>query len=161
MSLHLIIQFLGVWSLIGASLFCVFVLFAFRSGLVYTARNEDGLLKDRIPLGGYLVMALFLLTVVAFIVIADCLGLAKNGISIGAVNLFILNYCLYIILFLFDTLFIDGFVLGTWQPKFLKLSEEIGGESMRKHMMKSIPIGAGFGILITFLATLIAPILGC
>ena len=106
-------------------------------------------------------MALFLLTVVAFIVIADCLGLAKNGISIGAVNLFILNYCLYIILFLFDTLFIDGFVLGTWQPKFLKLSEEIGGESMRKHMMKSIPIGAGFGILITFLATLIAPILGC
>jgi hypothetical protein len=161
LSFDFYLRFLGTWSSIGALLFCVFVIFAFRSGLVYTARNEEGLLKDRIPFIGYLVMALFLVSVIAFLAVADWLGLAKKGISMGALNLFILNYCLYIILFLFDTIFIDGFVLGYWRPGFLRLSGRLGGESMHKHMIKSIPIGAGFGIPIAVLATFVASTLGC
>jgi hypothetical protein len=154
MTLQSIMKFLGLWSLIGASLFCVFVIVAFRSGLVYTARNEDGLLKDQIPLRGYIAMASFLLSVIAFIIIADYYSIAKNASSVGAFNLFIVNYCLYLILFLFDTLVIDGFVLGYWRPKFLRLSEQMGRESMGAHMLKSIPIGMGFGVLITLLSTL-------
>ena len=49
-----ILRYLLVWGTIGAVLFSFFVIFMFRSGIVYSARNEDGLLKEKIPLAGYL-----------------------------------------------------------------------------------------------------------
>ena len=55
MSISDVSAYLAVWSLIGAVLFSLFVLVVFRTGIVYTSRGEDGLLKEKIPLSGYLV----------------------------------------------------------------------------------------------------------
>jgi hypothetical protein len=44
-----IMRYLLIWGTIGAVLFSFFVIFVFRSGIAYTARNEDGLLKEIIP----------------------------------------------------------------------------------------------------------------
>lgn len=45
-----IIRYLLIWSLLGAAAFSLYVILAFQTGLVYTARQEDGTLKERIPL---------------------------------------------------------------------------------------------------------------
>jgi hypothetical protein len=147
---------LFIWSLIGAALFSVFVVFVFRSGIVYTSRNEDGKLKDKIPIKGYITMALFLLAIVGFFVLANYFGLGRDETSLGFLTLFLLNLGLYLLLFLFDTIFIDWFVLIIWRPKFLHLSDQLGSESMHEHITKSIPVGMAFGIAIAGLSSVIS-----
>jgi hypothetical protein len=68
----------------------------------------------------------------------------------------VLNLTLYLILFVFDTAFIDGFVLGYWRPGFLHLSEDMGRESMRAHITRSLPVGILFGLFIAALSTAIS-----
>lgn len=156
MTINDALAYLAFWSLIGAILFSLFVVFVFRSGAVYVARKKDGTLKDKIPLSGFLIMAGFLLAVVAFFVTANLFGLARKQITVDFGTLFALNYALYLILFAFDTLFIDGFVLSYWRPGCLRLSRELGKVSMRKHIVKSLPIGTGFGLLFTGLTTAVS-----
>ena len=150
------IEYLALWSLTGAFLFSVFVVVVFRSGVVYTSRKEDGTLKEKVPIRGYLTMAAFLLVIVGFLVLANYLSLARANISLGFGGLFLLNFTLYLILFLFDTLVIDWLVLAYWRPGFLKLSDQMGRESMREHITRSIPMGTGFGLLISSLSTVIS-----
>lgn len=45
MSIQYAAAYVAIWSLIGALLFSVFVVFVFRSGVVYASRNRDGTLK--------------------------------------------------------------------------------------------------------------------
>jgi hypothetical protein len=158
MTLRDYLGYLATWSLIGAALFSAFVVFAFRSGVVYASRKQDGTLKDRIPLRGYVAMAVFLLTIVALFMLANYLGLSTSGASLGFAALFALNFVLYLILFVFDTMVVDGFVLGYWRPGFLRLSKQIGRESMREHIAKSIPIGLAFGVLIAGLAAAVSSV---
>lgn len=152
MSVGFVLGYLAVWSSIGALLFSAFVVFVFRSGLVYSARRPDGTLKSKIPLLGLAVMIAFLLSIVAFFVLANYWGLAGRQASVGFGGLFFLNLALYLILFAFDTLFIDGFVLARWRPRFLNLSEQMGRASMREHMLKSIPVGLVAGLLLAGLS---------
>ena len=70
-----ILRYLLVWGTIGAVLFSFFVIFVFRSGIVYSTRNEDGLLKELIPLAGYLTSGRFLILVVLFLITANYFGL--------------------------------------------------------------------------------------
>jgi hypothetical protein len=148
MSLREALSYLGLWSLIGAALFSVFVFFVFRTDLVYAARKDDGTLKDRIPLRGRLVMIAFLLAIVGFFVIANMCGLPRVDFSISLGRLFVLNFALYFILFLYDTLIIDGLVLSLWRPAFMQLPDAMGWESIKEHMLRSIPVGLAFGVLL-------------
>jgi hypothetical protein len=151
-----VFSYLVFWSLVGAVLFSVFVVFVFRSGIVYASRKEDGTLKEHIPWRGIVAMATFLVAIVGFFVAANTVGLALKGISVDFIPLFLLNLAHYLILFLFDTFFIDAFVLGYWQPDFLKLSEQMGRESMREHILVSLPVGTVFGIFLAGLSTVIS-----
>lgn len=150
------LSYLVLWSLIGSLAFSAFVVLAFRTGIVFTARNEDGLLKKNVPLRGYLVMVVFLLSIVGFFVLANYLGLAGRGFQLSLVALFVLNLALFLILFLYDTIVIDGLVIGYWRPDFLNLPDAMGKESMRTHMLKSIPVGFMFGLVISAISSVIA-----
>jgi hypothetical protein len=156
MSLSAVIGFLITWTIIGALLFSLFVLFVFRSGVVYTARNEDGLLKEKIPLTGYLSSAGFLVLIVIFLLGANNFGLYRSGYELTFGSLFALNLGLYLLLFLYDTLIIDGLVLGYWRPDFLQLPEAMGAESMGTHMRKSILPGILFGLVIALICSAIS-----
>jgi hypothetical protein len=155
MSLGEIIRYLVTWGIVGAILFSLFVILVFRSGLVYDTRNEDGLLKDKIPLRGYLTTGLFVLTIVGFLLLADYFGLVRQNIQLGFGALFLLNMGLYLILFFFDTIVVDGLVLGYWRPAFLLLPEAMGWDSMKVHIIKSLPVGALFGLMFALVSTLI------
>ena len=151
-----IVRYLLVWGTIGAVLFSLFVIFVFRTGLVYTARKDDGLLKEKIPWTGYLVSIGFLIIITCFLVAANYFGIFQVGYQLSFWTLFALNLGLYLLLFSFDTLFIDGFVLGSWRPVFLDLPDAMGRESMREHIKKSIPVGNLAGVIISLVCTAIS-----
>ena len=88
-----------------------------------------------------------------FQVTSNYFGLVRYGVGLNYWNLFLLNYGVYLILFLFDTFFIDGFVLTIWRPAFLQLPDEMGKESMKKHILVSIPIGLAIGAILTIIST--------
>lgn len=151
-----ILTYLVIWGIIGAILFSFFVIFVFRSGAVYTTRNEDGLLKEKIPLRGYLTSGLFVLSIVGFLVLANYFGLARQNIQLSFGVLYLLNFVLYLLLFLFDTIIIDGLVLGYWRPAFLQLPEAMGWDSMKEHIIKSVPVGTFFGLIIALVSATIS-----
>jgi hypothetical protein len=74
----------------------------------------------------------------------------------GFGHLFLLNYGHYLMLFLFDTAVIDGLVLGVWRPGFLRLPDAMGGESMKKHILISIPIGVVAGLGLSAISTAVS-----
>ena len=151
-----VISYLLLWGLIGCVLFFLLVVVLFRTGLVYTARKQDGTLKDEIPLSGKLAMMILPICYFVFQVTSNHFGLVLHGISLDYWKLFLLNYGVYLILFLFDTFFIDGFMLSIWRPAFLQLPEEMGKESMKKHILISIPIGLVIGAILTLISTTIS-----
>ena len=148
-----VLSYLILWSAIGIIPFTIFVIIAFRTGLVYTARKPDGILKDEIPLSGKLAMLILPVSYFVFQVFSNYFGLVQQNIFLNYWNLFLLNYGVYIILFLFDTFFIDGFVLAVWRPAFLQIPDEMGKESMKKHILISIPIGLLIGAILTLTST--------
>lgn len=156
MPMNQFLSYLAFWSFIGATLFSIFVVFVFRSGIVYAARKEDGTLKVKVPWRGYIVMIAFLLAIVGFFVMANYLSLSRLHVSINFWSLLLLNFALYFVLFLYDTLVIDGFVLAYWRPGFLHLSDQMGRESMKKHIVMSIPVGLIFGVILSGLSALIS-----
>lgn len=159
MTQNQIIQYLLVWGLIGCGLFALLVVFLFRTSLVYAARREDGTLKDEIPLNGKLTMLIVPVSYIVFQVIAGYFSLAQPESPLNFWSLFLLNYSVYLILFLFDALVIDGFVISVWRPAFLQIPDGMGKESMKKHILISIPIGLVIGAILTLLSTTISSIL--
>jgi hypothetical protein len=147
-----IIRFLVIYSLIGSLAFCLFVFAAFRSGLVYAARNKDGNLKARVPLGGIAAMAGFLLLLIGFFLLANRIGLAAPTAEGAFPLLFALDLALYLILFALDTLVIDAWVLGRWRPSFLKVPPEMGSTSMGEHIRRSLLVGLTSGVLLSLAA---------
>jgi hypothetical protein len=101
-------------------------------------------------------MVAFLLTIVGFLVLANACGLARIAFGISLGRLFFMNYALYLILFLYDTLVIDGVVLGLWRPAFLQLPDAMGWASMREHMLRSIPIGLVFGVILAAVSAILS-----
>ena len=153
MTLNTILSYLLIWGLIGCVLFFAMVVVLFRTELVYTARKKDGTLKEEIPLSGKLAMLIIPFSFFVFQVLSNYLGLVQNEINLSYGHLYLLNCGVYLIFFLFDTFFIDGFVLAKWRPDFLQLPDEMGEASMKKHILVSLPIGLLLGVLLTLIST--------
>jgi hypothetical protein len=154
-----VISYIATWSFAGALAFSLFVVAAFRSGLVFTARKQDGTLKDHVPPAGMAAMAGFVLTLVAFILLANRLGLAGYISHTTFYQLFLLNLALYLVLFAFDTLVIDALVLGRWRPSFLKIPSEMGSTSMAEHIRRSLSIGLLSGVVLSLLTASLSCVL--
>jgi hypothetical protein len=153
MTFYSIPSFLFLSGLIGCVLFFILVIVIFRTRLVYTARKPDGTLKDVVPIRGKLALTIIPISYFVFQVSTNYIGIVQQGIFLKYWSLFLLNYGVYLILFLFDTFFIDGFMLAIWRPDFLELPDELNVDSMKKHIRISIPVGLRMGILLTFIST--------
>jgi hypothetical protein len=148
--------YLVTWSVVGCIVFSAYVVMVYRTGLVYAARKTDGTLKEHVPLSGYVNMLVFLVMIVGFQAAANDIGLARQGYKPGLGPLYLLNLAHYAILFLFDSLVIDAFVLGLWRPRFLRLPEATGRASMRRHILLSIPVGIAGGVLLAGASTAVS-----
>lgn len=154
-----VLYYMLTWGLIGCVLFSLMVVVLFRTGLVYAARREDGTLKDQISLSGKLTMLIVPVSYIVFQVVANYFGLVRPEVTLDYWNLFLLNYGIYLILFLFDTFVIDGYVISIWRPAFLKIPDAMGKESMKKHMLISLPVGLLIGAILTLLSSTISTVL--
>lgn len=154
-----ILSYLFQWSVIGIVIFCVYVVVVFRTGMVYTAREVDGTMKKKIPLSGILNMLGFLLGIVGLQLAANAFGVCGKGFRLPFPGLLGLNYAHYLILFIFDTVIIDGLVLGVWRPGFLRIPDSMGKESMKEHITASIPVGLAAGIVLAGISTTISSFL--
>ena len=67
-----------------------------------------------------------------------------------------MNFGHYLIFFIFDSVVIDGLVLSVWRPAFLQLPDAMGSESMKRHILLSIPIGTVIGIGLAAVSTAIS-----
>ena len=153
MSTSEILVFLLSWGLVGIVAFSIFVVVAFRTDLVYTARKNDGTLKERVPLKGVLAMTIIPITLLGLTLASNYFGLIRKEILLEFWPLFLLNFGIYVIFFVYDTLVIDGYVLAVWRPAFLHLPDAMGRESMQKHILISLPIGLLLGAALTLINT--------
>ena len=64
------------------------------------------------------------------------------------IGIFVLNYALYLLLFLYDTLIIDIVILVKWHPDFLHLPDEEVFTSVNYHLKTLIP-GSILGLAVT------------
>jgi len=145
---------LGLWSLIGIFLFSLFVIIVFRTGFVWKSRNKKGLLKKKQSLSGYLGMLILPIGIISIQLLFSYFSFEDN-IIFSFAKIFLLNYFLYGILFIYDTFIIDYIILSLWRPKFLKIPKNLNSKSMNEHILISIPIGAIIGLVITFISVLI------
>ena len=156
MTMREVLSYLALWSAIGWALLSAYVVIVFRTGLVYTVRNDDGTLKEQMPPSGQLNMLALLVAIVGFQVGANYVGIASKTYQISFLSLYLLNFAHYLILFVYDTVVIDGLVLGVWQPDFLRIPEAMDGQSMMRHMVKSLPIGLVAGVALSAFSTAIS-----
>ncbi|MFN2235875.1 MAG: hypothetical protein ACK2U1_16745 [Anaerolineales bacterium] len=147
----IILSYMLIWGLIGCVLFFALVVVIFRTGVVYTARKQDGTLKDEIPLRGKFALLIIPISLTLFLLFTNTISFVHNDLTMSLWQIFTLNYGLYLILFFFDTFFIDGYTLAIWRPGFLKIPNEMGRGSMRKHILASLPVGLLLGILLTII----------
>ena len=139
------------WGIVGSAVFSVLVFMFFRTGFVFTARDQEGKLKRDMPLIGYAAMSIVLFGVLGI----QMYGFSHSVVQVaGFVDVFVLNYALYLFLLLYDTLVVDILVLCIWKPGFLRVPEGEGFTSIRHHVGTLLP-GSVIGFICTLISTAI------
>ena len=159
MTITLIFRYILPWSLIGAVIFSLIVVYLFRSGKVYDARTEKGQLKHRISLKGLLSMLIFLGLIAAFLVFANIFSLIRQGIELSFWSLFCLNLVLILILILFDTYVIDWYVIGHWRPEFLRLPDAMDREQMKEHIRRTFYVAPIVAVIIAVMSSVVTTLI--
>jgi hypothetical protein len=156
MDIYDVFLYLVLWSLIGIFIANIFYIIVFRTGIVWTSRNKDGLLKKKIQISGIFAMLTILIGIIGLQIISNYFGLKLNNIKITFLSLFFVNYVYYYILLLYDTIVMDYLILVVWRLRFLKIPETLNWKSMKKHIVLSFPIGSIVGLLLTLISTTIS-----
>lgn len=123
MTAETVFSFLSIWGLIGIAVFTVLVLIYSQTGMFTEAREEDGRLKKKVSFKGILSTLIILFGTIGLQLIGNAVTLRQSGLSYSFLRLFLLNYALYWVLFLYDTFVIDILVIVKWHPKFMKLPD--------------------------------------
>ena len=146
------ISALLLWTIIGSSAFNIYVVIAFRTGIIYTAREQDGTLKKRQPLAGILNSLLLLGLIIGLLLVASYFSRQTWGQEPGFWLVFTWQYTLFLLLFAYDTLVIDAWVIARWRPACLHIPPEMKAASMRTHIRASLIAGPVLGALLTLLS---------
>ena len=152
------LQYIAYWGTIGSIVFTGMVYVLFKTDLVYKARDEDGKLKKNMPLSGYLAMSIVPISII-YLHVHGWSSSLKQYI-LGFSDLFLINYGLYLFLFLYDTLIIDILVLCIWRPSFIRIPDREGFTSIKHHLW-TLPIGSILGAAATLLSTSLIWFLWC
>jgi len=152
MTIAQVLNYLILWSVVGALTFNLIVVYLFRSGRVYESRTEEGHLKQRMSLKGILSMLSFLGLIVASMTATNYLSLVRHGVELTSWSLFWLNLSLILILIVYDSLVIDWYVIGHWRPEFLALPEAMDREQMKEHIRRTFYVALPFSLLLAALS---------
>ncbi len=138
-------NYLLVWGVIGSILFTILVGVFFLTGIIYAAvENPDPKTKKKGMIGSLII----LIGIIFVQSISTIISLDSNLDNADFIGIFVLNYALYLLLFLYDTLIIDIVILVKWHPDFLQLPDEEVFNSATYHLKTLIP-GSIIGLAVT------------
>jgi hypothetical protein len=135
--------------------FSLYIVVVFRTGIVYTSREQDGTLKQRLPLSGVLSSLSILVGIIAVQLASSFSLLSTQSDPVSFWVLLAVNYALFLVLFLYDTLVIDYFVIGRWRPAILHLPDEMDAGSMAEHIRASMVVAPLIGLVLSLVSTLV------
>jgi hypothetical protein len=147
--------YVGKWSLVGAAGFTILLILAKVTKAFQLVRDEEGLFRKPMPLGGWMALAGFVLAIFLFFIAAAYFGLHQKGISPSFWTLWLMNFLIFFTLLLFDTFIIDILILVLWHPAFLKLPDMDVHTSILFHL-KTMLFGTIFSIVVSFVVSLAA-----
>ena len=145
--------YVGKWSLVGAAGFTILLILAKVTKAFQLVRDEEGLFRKPMPLGGWMALAGFVLTIFLFLIAAAYFGLHMKGMSLSFWTLWLMNFMTFFTLLLFDTIIIDILILVLWHPAFLKLPDMDVCTSISFHL-KTMLFGTIFSIASSFIGSL-------
>ena len=145
----------GKWSLVGVAGFTLMLILAIVTKAFQLVRDEEGRLRKPMPLGGWIVMAGFVLTIFLFLIAAAYFGLHMKGLSPSFWTLWLMNFLIFFTLLLFDTFIIDILILVLWHPTFMKLPDKEMFTSATFHL-KTMLFGTIYSIVTSFIGSLAA-----
>lgn len=140
------------WALIGIILFSILVYVYSQTGMFYTRKDEEGNLRKEKSLKGFLSSFFILIGLFLIQFLYSFISLRNGGFPVTFSLLYLLNFLLYEILFLYDTFVIDIFVICVWHPEFMNLPETEMYTSPHYHLKTLIP-GTAFGIVFCLFST--------
>ena len=146
---------MGKWSLVGAAGFTLLLMLASVTKAFQLARDEEGRWRKPMPLGGWIVMAGFILTIFLFLIASAYFGLHMKGMNPSFWTLWLMNFLIFFTLLLFDTFIIDILILVLWHTAFLKLPDMDVQTSISFHL-KTMLFGTIFSIVTSFIGSLAA-----
>ena len=153
MTIPQVINYLVLWSLFGALVFSLIVIYLFRSGRVFDSLTEEGHLKKDMSLKGLLTMISFLVLIVVFISATNYVSLVSRGIDRSFWLMFWLNLSLIVVLIAYDTFVIDWYVIGHWRPAFLELPKAMDKEQMKEHIRRTFIAAPLIALLLAALSS--------
>ena len=139
-----------IWTCLEVVIFTSIILFAIRKNLLSSILNEDGTYKEKLSPQGRITALLMFVGVTILPVMFDVVVLGRLETPIRFSEYFIVNFWLLFVLFLWDTIIIDFFVLVKWRPRFLIVSEKLCAKSMKSHILSSIRLQLFPMVLIAF-----------
>ncbi|PWI46737.1 hypothetical protein CEE45_15215 [Candidatus Heimdallarchaeota archaeon B3_Heim] len=148
----LVINYLLVWGSIGSVLFTILVVIFLLTGVLYAAVENPDPKTKRKGMIGSLIILLGIIFIQSISTISS-LGSYRGNADFMAI--FVFNYVLYLILFLYDTLIIDILILVKWHPNFLRLPDEEVFTSAKYHLKTLIP-GSILGLPLTAISVLLS-----
>ena len=150
-----LIPHLLFWGIIGCLLFSAIVILFFLTGVIYAAvEKPDPKTKQK----GYVGSFVIIIGIISIQIVSTLTSLGNLKINDEYLAIYIINYLLYILLFLYDTIIIDVLILVKWHPDFLHLPDEEVFTSTSYHLKTLIPgsiIGLALTGISTFLITLV------
>lgn len=130
-----------LWFLGSILVFSLMVLLALRSGAAFRVRQEDGSLRQHRSGAARLLKLLVLALLVGLLLLFDYSTLVRAGVVPDFWLTLTLNFSLFFLIFLYDTVIIDYWVIGRWRPGFLRLPAALDSAAMRHHIRATLVRG--------------------
>lgn len=127
-----------IWFLCICIVFSLFVLMAFRRGIVSQTRDKQGVFKKNMSLKTKMPMIVFALCIILVVLVYNH---ALFDATSSLLTILIWDLGLLIAVSLHDSLVIDLLVIGKIRPKVLALPDEMNMASMVKHVIKTYTVG--------------------
>ena len=144
-----------MWGVIGSTFFTLLVVIFFLTGVIYAAVEKPA---PKTKKKGRIGSLIILVGILSIQILSTNISLTRYQLTNDLIGIYLLNYALYLILFVYDTFIIDILILVKWHPDFLHLPNEEVFTSSSYHL-KTLILGSILGLLITTISVVISILL--
>lgn len=136
----------------GCSALCGLTITVYKTGIVHKTRDSSGHLNNKQSMIGFFILVVVFLLITIFFVLFGIFTFDNNS---SYIKKLILTLILMLLLVLFDSFFIDLFVIGKLRPLFLNIPQETTMETMKIHVKKTFSLGWMFIVPIILISVTI------